>query len=222
MKRVALAAAAFALSGAASADIVFCDDLAPCGGGSGDVENVLLNIGETGPLVTGETNITSTVINFSTEGPVELINVAGGQARIEGVGGGQVTDLLIDAADPNLGFLKIQFNVDATADTAIQLVGTDQFGTDFVHDAVANGNGQNFFTAYTINDQWIDTMLILGDGINAITDLQQVRVNPGAFPPDGGGGGNEVPLPAAAWLFISALGGLGVVGRKRKLEQEAA
>ena len=220
MKKV-LSVMALSLAAAnANADILFCLGNGQCGG-SGDVENVLLRQGTTGTTVYGDTNQSNTEIFFSTtqvNGGAELSIPSNGQARIEGVGGAQITDLTFGATDVDVGFTKAVFNVDTLADTTVAIQAQDQFGGLFDFSLNATGSGQNFVTVYTILDQWIDTITLTGNGIAAIEDLQQVRVGPGTFPDGGGSGtGNEVPIPAAAWLFGSALLGLSGVARKRKV-----
>jgi len=213
-----LSAMALSLAAAsASADILFCLGNGQCGG-SGDVENVLLRQGDTGTTVYGDTNQTNTEIFFTTtqsNGGAELSIPSNGQARIEGVGGAQITDLTFGATQADIGFTKAVFNIDTLEDTQVAITATDQFGTDFNFLLDADGTGQNYVTVYTILDQWIDTITLVGDGIAAIEDLQQVRVGPGTFP-GGPGPVSEVPIPAAAWLFGSGLLGLAGVARKRK------
>src|SRR5687768_18516048 len=73
------------LSGSASATLLLEPGLV---GGSGDVENVLLT--DTGGvagdnLVTGETNQTHEIVNFTSN--EDIFVPAGGQARIEAVDG---------------------------------------------------------------------------------------------------------------------------------------
>jgi hypothetical protein len=215
-----LSAMALSLAAAsASADILFCLGNGQCGG-SGDVENVLLRKDTSGTTVFGDTNQTNTEIFFTTtqsNGGAELSIPSNGQARIEGVGGAQITDLTFGATDATIGFTKAVFNVDTLENTVVSIEAKDQFGTSFNFNLNADGSGQNYVTVYTILDQWIDTITLTGDGIAAIEDLQQVRVGPGSFPGGGGPGTvGEVPIPAAAWLFGSALVGLGGVARKRK------
>ena len=215
--RKTLIAMSLLAAGSANADIVFCLGNGQCGG-SGDVENVLLRQGTTGTTVYGDTNQTNTEIFFTTTqagGGAELSIPSNGQARIEGVGGAQITDLTFGATAVDVGFTKAVFNIDTLADTTVDITATDQFGTDFNFSLSADGTGQNYVTVYTILDQWIDTITLVGDGIAAIEDLQQVRVGPGTFP-DGGPQVQNVPVPAAAWLMGSALVGLAGVARKRK------
>jgi hypothetical protein len=55
--------------------------------------------------------------------------------------------------------------------------------------------------------QWLQVVGgIMGDG-NGFGNLDNLSAD--AAPP-------PVPLPAAAWLLLSGLGGLGILGRRRK------
>ena len=224
MKKTVFAASLFVLASAgAQADIAFCLGNGECGG-SGDVENVLLRKGTSGLTVYGDTNQTQTEVFFTTaqtNGGAALSIPSGGQARIEGVGGEQITDLTFGATNPTTGFTKTVFNVDTLADTTVAINAKDQFGTSFLFDLDATGSGQNFVTVYTLLDQWIDTITLTGDGIAAIEDLQQVRVGQGTFPtcPDcEPNPTSEVPIPGAAFLFGPALVGLATIGRRRRAE----
>ena len=216
MKKAIAALALATLAGQASANIVFYDGLV---GGSGDVENVLLRDGDSGFNVYGDTNQSQTEIQFNSVG-TELLNVASGQARIEALDAGLITDINFGAtgnvageAVGDIGFLKVQFNVDVSEDSTAYLRAVDNFGTDFFFELSAEGNGQNFVTVVAEDDQWIARMFIDGVSVQGIEDLQQVRVGPGVI---GDPGQQAIPIPAAAWLFGSGLLGLVGVGRKRR------
>jgi hypothetical protein len=210
MQKFVTALALVAFATGAQANIVFYEGIH---GGSGDVENVLLRNGDTGFEVYGDTNITNTEIQFQSLGS-ELVNVAAGQSRIEALDAGYITDINFGATDPGIGFKKVVFNVDTTVDGAVNLMGVDNFGTEFFYNLAAQGSGQNFVTVIAEDDQWLSRMFIDGANISGIDDLQQIRVGPGNIDPPGPIG-NEVPIPAAAWLFGSAILGLGGVARKR-------
>ena len=172
------------------------------------MENVLLRADDFGPIIYGDTNITGTEIFFDGNGE-NLIEPAGGQARIEAFDG-DIDHLTFGASDPTLGMLKVQFNIDAAADANLSVVGTDQFGGTFAYNFLGDASGQNFLTAYTINDQWIDTIDIYsnnpGDEIYGISDLQQVRVGPDPFPADPDP--VDVSTPGSAGLLAMGLAAL--------------
>jgi hypothetical protein len=179
-----------------------------------DIENVLLpDVGDTGFVITGETNITHTLVDFtSTE---EMVVTGGGQAKLEAVDG-ILGDVTVNAQNPTIGFLDFIFNVHAVADTTINISAVDNFGTVFdFGPQMADGSGQNWFYIGSLDDQYIASVFIEGDNILAIDELQQVRVNPASLPPGGPVVVNEVPVPAAAWLFGSALIGLAGAARNR-------
>lgn len=217
MRKTLMAVALAGAAATANATLELC--VGPtCGVQGPDIENVLLpDVGDTGFVITGSTNITNTLIDFtSTEA---MVVTGGGQAKLEAVDG-VLGDVTVNAQDPTIGFLDFIFNVHAAADTTINISAVDNFGTLFDFGSqVADGSGQNWFHIGSLDDQFIKTVFIEGDDIYAIDELQQVRVNPSVFPGGNGTGtgtGNEVPIPAAAWLFGSGLLGLAGVARTRK------
>lgn len=215
MRKTLMAVALAGAAATANATLELC--VGPtCGVQGPDIENVLLpDVGDTGFVITGSTNITNTLIDFtSTEA---MVVTGGGQAKLEAVDG-VLGDVTVNAQDPTIGFLDFIFNVHAAADTTINISAVDNFGTLFDFGSqVADGSGQNWFHIGSLDDQFIKTVFIEGDDIYAIDELQQVRVNPSVFPGGTGTGtGNEVPIPAAAWLFGSGLLGLAGVARTRK------
>jgi hypothetical protein len=146
-----------------------------------------------------------------------MVVTASGQAKLEAVDG-ILDEVVINAQDDEIGFTHFVFNVHADVTGNIGISAIDNFGTlfDFGLQA-ASQNGQNYFTIGSLDDQFIKSVSISGSGITGIDELQQVRVDPATLPGGGGGGqGNEVPIPAAAWLFGSGLLGLAGVSRKRR------
>jgi hypothetical protein len=204
-------------SATANATIILCDagTVGGCGG-SGDVENVLMpDVGDTGFLLTGETNITHTLIDFeSTE---QMVITGGGQAKLAAVDG-NLGDVTFQAQDDLIGFDKVQFNVHAAADSFITLIATDMDGMVFdFSPQVADGSGNNWFTLFAIDEQRIDSVYIAGIGITDIDELQQVRLDPNAGG-GGGGGGTSVSVPEPGGLLLLGLGLVGLrMSRKRNV-----
>jgi hypothetical protein len=161
-------------------------------------ENVLLNQGETGNLVTGLTNQSHTPIEFvSTQ---TLTIPANGQARIEATSGGsQVAlsdihigrssffDTFTDAIfDMHIGGTIGTSGGTATI-TAIATNGTSSFTNTL-------GNGQNFLTVVATGGEVINEI-----GISyptGFTDLRQVRIS--------GVGGVSVPDSGATLTLLGA------------------
>jgi hypothetical protein len=216
--RAAVAVLAIAVSGAANATLTLCEGPSGCTIQGDGIENVLMPaVGTTGTVITGSTNQTNTLIDFTSS---ETMVVTGsGQAKLE-ASDGSLGDVVIDANDPTIGFTHFIFNVHADVTGEIGISAIDNFGTLFdfgLRDA--SENGQNWFTIGSLDDQFIASVSISGTGITGIDELQQVRVDPATLPGGGGGGGggnSVVPIPAAAWLFGSGLLGLAGVSRKRR------
>lgn len=216
LRKTLLATALAAVAAQSHATLTLCIGPAGCTIQGDGIENVLFpDTGTTGFTITGTTNQTNTLVDFtSTE---EMITTGGGQAALEAVDG-ELGDVTVDGNDPTIGFTHFVFNVHATETGTINISALDNFGTLFdFGPTAASDNGQNFFTIGSLDDQYIKSVSISGIGITAIDELQQVRVDPATLPcPDCEPTPNVVvPVPAAAWLFSSGLIGLGAVARRR-------
>jgi hypothetical protein len=214
--RAVVALLALAVS-SAHATLTLCNGPSGCTIQGAGIENVFFpDVGDRGLVITGSTNPGGTLIDFtSTE---EMVATGGGQAKLEAVDG-SLSNVLINAQDPTIGFTHFVFNVHADVTGEIGISAIDNFGALFDFGLnPASQNGQNYFTIGSLDDQYIKSVSISGTGITGIDELQQVRVDPATLPGGGGGGGGTsvVPIPAAAWLFGSGLLGLAGVSRKRR------
>ena len=197
MKKLALFVAGLVLSVNASATLEVCVHPACTLQGAG-IENILLTDNEVGNPVTGETNMTHTLVDFTSTTDT-LLTQGSGQSELRAQDG-VIDEVMFYAQDPTIGFDHVVFNVDASADSNIGISAVDNFGTVFDFGAfLADGSGQNFFTIGSDDLQFISSVMIVGDGILALTELQQIRVSPGTLPVDPDPG--VIPIPAAVWFF---------------------
>ena len=153
-------------------------------------ENVLLNKGTTGNLVTGTTNQTGATVNFTST--QTLTEPSNGQARIEATNGSGQVGLI------NVGFSLASGSVEDTIFNPFigGTVGTSG-GTATVT-AVANdgvftfsytlGNGNNFLTIFATGGELIESVSLSYSLPAGFTDLRQVRISGVTSPsvPDNG------------------------------------
>ena len=149
----------------------------------------------------GTTNQTNTQVTFVGTEP--LVAPANGQARIEAVDGG-LGKLSFYLTDLNLGFKEVEFNIFGTGATAssVLLSFYDQFGNMY-GGTYAIGNGQNFFSAEALDNQFIKSVSIDLNG--NVADARQFRVD----------GIGEVPEPASWAMMIIGFGMVGATARRR-------
>jgi hypothetical protein len=151
-------------------------------GGSGDVDNVVFNPCSAeivGPATTVQGCLNSshtTLVNFTSN---ENLVADGGQATIDAQDGSFDT-ITIKLDDTSLGFLKLQFNLDAVADGFANFEAKDQLGNTFTFNNLAlDGDGENFFTLFSLDNQVaVSFKLVSTVGLQLIGDLDQVRLGP--------------------------------------------
>ncbi|RYG23066.1 PEP-CTERM sorting domain-containing protein [bacterium] len=151
-------------------------------------------------LIEGETNSTATIIEFYGAGEI-LTSPSAGQARIEAVDGA-FTDLTmsVKAGQAFDAFTSIILNINAADDGQVLLTGND--GTnDFSALFDLDGNGENFFTITTSNNQTIKSFKL--QSTVDLEDVGQVRVG-------------LAPVPEPASMVALGLGALGILKRRRK------
>jgi hypothetical protein len=171
-------------------------------------ENVLLNNGTTGMLVTGITNQTGFVVNFTST--QVLSEPSSGQARIEATNNSSQVALAnvsfslanggtFDDAIFNMFIGGTIGNPSNVTITAVANDGTFQFTT-------ALGNGSNFLTVFANSGEVINSISI--DASSGFTDLRQVRISGATAPtavPDTG---------STLALLSSGLSALALLRRK--------
>ncbi len=114
------------------------------------------------------------------------------------------------------GVTEVEFSgfVDTTTGTGEQTVGTCTFVSGFVSLCLAQFDALFGTTSPFASDTFGF------DGAGAFTWASSAVIDPGPGPADSfqsiTATPNAVPVPAAAWLFGSALVGLAGIGRKRK------
>src|SRR5438067_5184835 len=159
-------------------------------------ENVLLNSGATGSIVTGRLNQSGLVVNF-TSITQSLIAPSNGQARVEATSGGnQVALRDISFAVANGIFTDAIFDpagvgtIGASGTANIAVIPNDAFGNPepAALFSYTVGNGNNFLTVTASSGETINSISI--SAANGFADLRQVRISGASVPtatvPDNG------------------------------------
>ena len=185
MKRFVLAICISLLTPVVSwADIIFTFGNNPQPG----EENVLLNSGATGSIVTGTLNQSGLLVNF-TSITQTLIAPSNGQARVEATNAGNKVALRdISFALANGTFTDAIFNpagvgkIGASGTANIVVIPNDASGNPepAALFSYTLGNGNNFLTVTASNGETINSISI--SATNGFADLRQVRISGAGVP----------------------------------------
>jgi hypothetical protein len=164
-------------------------------------DNVLFNAGtQTGTTVTGTTQGGTTVnIMGTTLGGGTTIAANGGQARVEGAGGLDLTGVMFSLAGM-APFGSVEFNMfSATQGTLVNFSILGSSGTTYTFNNQAIGNGGNFIAFQGVGEN-ITKVTYTTAGTGSFKDQRQLRLgNPIAAVPE-----------AATWAMMFA--GFGLLG----------
>jgi hypothetical protein len=213
-------------SSPALADVVFTLGNNPCAAPCVE-QNISFGAKETGTTITGTIDNTNTTVYFSTLTGQTLLQNSNGQAQIfQNVAmpsqNSKLTSMDINltganttagtgVANATLGFQDFILNLVNGSGTA-QVEAFDNLGQKFEYTL---GNGQNFLTLTTKNNEIItdvQVMMVCPPShprctLGSFTEFKQPRIS-GVDP--------VAPLPAALPLFIGGLGLIGVAGFRKK------
>ncbi|MCE5268487.1 MAG: hypothetical protein LLG00_11440 [Planctomycetaceae bacterium] len=177
-----------------------------------DEENVLLNKGDTGALVTGNTNQSNTPVEFTSSVNTLLIPSAGQAMIIGDPEDGGINQITITA--PGFTFTDLIFNAANTADigtpgalaTVTAQVNESGGGTSTFTGSYNLGQGQGvgngFATLVAANGETMSSVTITLPEGEFFHDLEQVRIS-GLTAVNG-----QVPEPATViiWSLLALVG----------------
>jgi hypothetical protein len=175
-----------------------------------DEQTIQFGATQSGKLFTGTTNQTNTAVQFTSNVNLETSGI--GQASLIGPGNTNIpAGTNVTFTIPGFTFQDFIFNPlitgPGTSPGSAIISAVDNSNQTFT--LTPNpilGNGQNFFTLTAVGGDTITSVSLLLGANTTIGSLGQFRVS----------GVSQVPLPPAALLFGTALGGLGVLGWRRK------
>jgi len=169
-------------------------------------ENVLLNNGTTGNLVTGTTNQTGATVNFTST--QTLTEPSSGQARIEATNGsGQVGLTNVSFSLASGSFEDTIFNpfIGGTVGTSGGTATVTAVANDGVFTfSYTLGNGNNFLTVFATGGELIESVSLSYSLPAGFTDLRQVRIS-GVTSPSVPDNGTTVSLLGVSMVGLAFL-----------------
>jgi hypothetical protein len=163
-------------------------------------ENVLLNSGLTGPLITGMLNQSGGIVNFSSASG-DLTSPSSGQARIEPAAGNDPFNSLTFWLADGATFTSAIFNLPGDSgwiDIAVAA------GSGLEMQSFETDSGENFFTIVAVNGDFISS-ITLSTLTGSFSDMRQIRIGgytPAANVPDSG---TSVALVGVGLLALAGL-----------------